>query len=107
MQRRIFRLIITDFLCWVPISIMAFLIFSQIWYNEGSPYAIAIFLLPINSVLNPILYSQYFDNYFSKIRNAILNCGGCKFPNCNGSGQPQEAMEMDNMNPQEQNPAPI
>ena len=97
MQRRIARLIITDFLCWVPITTMAFMHFSEIVNLDGIVYVIsAIVLLPINSVLNPILYSEYFDDFFMKILSAIPKCN-------NSSEQPQEAMEMNQMSTQEQN----
>ena len=61
MQRRIARIIATDFCCWIPICVMAFVRlgveFSDIAYQIS-----AVLLLPINSAMNPILFSQLFDN---------------------------------------------
>jgi len=67
-QRKIYRLLVTDFCCWVPISILVFVNFSGIRLPE-LVYAIsAIVLLPINSALNPILYSDMFEKFLGKIR---------------------------------------
>ena len=88
MERRIARLIFTDFCCWIPITTMAFLHFSGI-VNLVDTMAVvisAIILLPINSVLNPTLYSSYIDTVFNKVRNAI-----CK---CKATEQPQEVTEI-------------
>ena len=56
MQRKIYRLIATDFCCWVPISIMVFVNFSGVILPSLSYAVSAIVLLPINSALNPVLY---------------------------------------------------
>jgi len=72
MQRKIYRLLVTDFCCWVPITIMAFINFSGV-HLSGIAYVVsAILLLPINSALNPILYSDVFDKFVDAIRNRIL-----------------------------------
>ena len=61
MQKRIARIIATDFCCWIPICVMAFVRlgveFSDIAYQIS-----AVLLLPINSAMNPILFSSLFDN---------------------------------------------
>ena len=68
MQKRIARIIITDFACWVPICIMAFVAFSGL-YNSFMFYEIAAgFLLPINSALNPFLYSVSLSKLFKRLR---------------------------------------
>ena len=57
MQRRIARIIATDFCCWIPICIMAYVRlgveFSDIVYQIS-----AVLLLPINSALNPFLFTS-------------------------------------------------
>ena len=58
MTIRMTLIVFTDFCCWVPISILS--IFVQIGIVEVYPvvYAwIATFVLPINSSLNPFLYT--------------------------------------------------
>ena len=60
MQKRIACIIATDFCCWIPICIMAFVglgvEFSNIAYQIS-----AVLLLPINSAINPILFSPLLD----------------------------------------------
>ena len=63
MQKRIARIISADFCCWIPISIMSYMKvsgvdFSSIVYQISRP---TVFLLPINSAINPILYSALPD----------------------------------------------
>ena len=57
MQQRIARIIVTDFCCWIPICIMAYLRlgvkFSDFVYQIS-----AVLLLPINSALNPFLFTS-------------------------------------------------
>ncbi|CAK8675570.1 unnamed protein product [Clavelina lepadiformis] len=67
MQRKIIRLIATDFCCWVPITIMAFINFSGVPVPNVAYAVSAIVLLPINSALNPILYSSFVDNLTAKL----------------------------------------
>ena len=63
MQKRIARIIATDFCCWIPICIMAYVRlrfnFSDVVYKVS-----AVFLLPINSALNPFLFSSLLDKLF-------------------------------------------
>ena len=57
MQRRIARIIATDFCCWIPICVMAYVRlgveFSDIVYQIS-----AVLLLPINSAVNPFLFTS-------------------------------------------------
>jgi len=59
-QKRIVRIIITDFCCWIPICIMAYVRlgveFSDIAYQIS-----AVLLLPINSAINPLLFTSLPD----------------------------------------------
>ena len=79
MQKRIARIIATDFLCWVPICIMAYVRlvveFSDIVYQIS-----AVFLLPINSAMNPFLFSSLPDKLMEACRRKYQNfkqmCGG-------------------------------
>uniref|UniRef100_F7BKP7 G-protein coupled receptors family 1 profile domain-containing protein n=1 Tax=Ciona intestinalis TaxID=7719 RepID=F7BKP7_CIOIN len=62
MQSKIIKLVATDFTCWVPICIMSFMHFSRIVTITDTGYIVtAVVLLPINSVLNPLLYSNVFE----------------------------------------------
>ena len=51
----------TDFCCWIPITIMVFINFSGTSVSDIAYVISAIVLLPINSALNPILYSDIID----------------------------------------------
>ncbi|XP_078601657.1 relaxin receptor 1-like [Branchiostoma floridae x Branchiostoma japonicum] len=54
---RFFFIVLTDSLVWIPITALKFLAFTSLKIS-GSMYAwIVIFILPINSAINPILYS--------------------------------------------------
>ena len=67
MQNRIAIIIATDFACWVP-----FIIISGL-HNLGSIDAtdwyvtFAMIVLPLNSVINPLLYDNTLREFFSKI----------------------------------------
>ena len=68
MQKRIARIIATDFCCWIPIGVMAFvrlgIEFSDIVYQIS-----AVLLLPINSAMNPILFSPILDKLIGLCRH--------------------------------------
>jgi len=67
LQKKIIRLVVTDFACWVPICVMAFIHFSGAAVLDGVYYVVtAVILLPINSVLNPLLYSDSFEYLWKK-----------------------------------------
>ena len=70
MQKRIARIILTDFCCWIPICVMSYLQISQtVYYTTEMTYQItATFLLPINSALNPFLFSSLPDKLWKKMR---------------------------------------
>eukprot|EP00116_Pleurobrachia_bachei_P000508 sb/3460770/ len=70
LQAKISAIILTDFFCWVPLSIVSFLHLSEAinattWYPFFS-----ILIIPINSVINPLLYDSnfYFDLLFGPVR---------------------------------------
>ncbi|ELU07591.1 hypothetical protein CAPTEDRAFT_117775, partial [Capitella teleta] len=56
-SKRLFLLVFTDALCWVPIMVIKTLAFAQIHITDEFYAWLAIFVLPVNSSLNPILYS--------------------------------------------------
>ena len=71
-QRRISRIIITNFLCWIPICVMAFVKLSGFYVDDVAYIVSAGLLLPINSAFNPFLYSSLLDKLkeiFKKLRN--------------------------------------
>ncbi|XP_053379720.1 uncharacterized protein LOC123526988 isoform X2 [Mercenaria mercenaria] len=55
--RNLFLVVTTDFLCWFPIGLMGMMAMSG-YVIPGEVYAwTAVFILPINSALNPVLYT--------------------------------------------------
>ena len=72
-NRKIALIIATDFICWFPFIILCFLHSLHVmdgtkWYSLFS-----IVILPINSVINPILYSEGVSN---SIRTVVeIMCG--------------------------------
>ena len=61
MQRRTSRITITNLLCWIAICIMGFVFLSGVNMNDNSYIVSTAVLLSINSALNPLLYSPFFD----------------------------------------------
>ena len=75
-QLRVMIIIVTDFLCWVPFIIICGLhndgrIDSSTWYV---PFAMTV--LPINSVLNPIIYDRALQGAimrkFKKVKRFVM-----------------------------------
>ena len=58
MAKKLFLLVLTDFCCWVPIGMLSILVQAGAVEADARAYAwIATFVLPINSALNPFLYT--------------------------------------------------
>ena len=68
LQRKILLIIGTDFCCWVPFIVMCCL--HSLELVDASPYysLFSIVLLPINSVINPLLYDDIFTGLISRMR---------------------------------------
>ena len=65
-QNRIILIIVTDFLCWVPFIIISGLhnqwkIDASTWYKP-----LAMTVLPLNSVINPLLYDKILFEFIKK-----------------------------------------
>ncbi|XP_041033087.1 relaxin receptor 1 [Carcharodon carcharias] len=72
--KRFFFIVFTDALCWIPIFILKILSVRQVEIPGTISSWVVVFILPINSALNPILYTlttrpfkemilQYWYNY--------------------------------------------
>ena len=68
LHHRVARLILTDFLCWIPLCVLSYTYFAGVDYDKFVIAVCGIILLPINSALNPILYSALFDSFLAKIK---------------------------------------
>ncbi|XP_029459740.1 LOW QUALITY PROTEIN: relaxin receptor 1 [Rhinatrema bivittatum] len=82
LAKRFFFIVFTDALCWIPIFILKLLSLLQVEIPGSISSWVVIFILPINSALNPILYTlttrpfkemcrQIWNNY--KQRKSIGN----------------------------------
>ena len=66
MNQKIAIIIATDFLCWVPFIVTCLLHYLEVldatqWYSVFS-----VIILPINSVINPLLYSDFIMRHVLK-----------------------------------------
>nr|KAG5706632.1 hypothetical protein BaRGS_005702 [Batillaria attramentaria] len=55
--RRLTTVVLSDFLCWFPIGLLGVLASTGIAISSEVNVAMAIFVLPLNSALNPFLYT--------------------------------------------------
>ncbi|KAL8591493.1 hypothetical protein ACOMHN_000508 [Nucella lapillus] len=55
--RRLITVAVTDFLCWFPIGICGLLALAGIPIHGEVNVALAIFVLPLNSAVNPFMYT--------------------------------------------------
>ena len=59
LARRMMIIIVTDFVCWFPVIVISILTLTGKLYDPTKKvYAwIAVFVLPVNSAINPLLYT--------------------------------------------------
>ena len=55
--RRLLTVVVSDFLCWFPIGLFGLLAYFGVQVHGEVNVAMAIFVLPLNSALNPFLYT--------------------------------------------------
>nr|KAG5703871.1 hypothetical protein BaRGS_031505 [Batillaria attramentaria] len=55
--RRLTTIVLSDFLCWFPIGLLGLLASTGTPISGEVNVAMAIFVLPLNSALNPFLYT--------------------------------------------------
>jgi len=67
LQKKISIIITTDFLCWIPFIIVCSLHFFEILDATPTYALFSIVILPINSVINPLLYSDTLKMWRKKI----------------------------------------
>ena len=66
LEAKVTIIILTEFICWIPITIACYLHYAEVidatpWY----PFFSTI-LLPLNSVINPILYNRKIEQIISR-----------------------------------------
>lgn len=65
---RFFFIVLTDVLCWAPIIAMKIWVFYQYSISDDVYAWLVVFILPLNSAVNPLLYTFTTPKY----RNQIL-----------------------------------
>ena len=72
-QKNIAIIILTDFVCWVPFIFVCGLHSLDI-IDATSTYPIfSLVVLPINSVINPLLYGDFFGDHIKKLKTRTRN----------------------------------
>ncbi len=101
MMRRILYIILTDMACWTPIIVMSLMSYSGFELTGLVQPISAIVFLPINSFLNPIIYSRIDKTIKRKLvqfaRSAFKRCFGSRGNKnvSNISGNLQEMQELE------------
>ncbi|CAG9854617.1 unnamed protein product [Phyllotreta striolata] len=67
-------IVITDCLCWVPVILVKIVALSGISIHQDLYAWLAIFVLPINSALNPVLYTLTTTIFKKQIRKMMNSC---------------------------------
>ncbi|CAN7988342.1 unnamed protein product [Ixodes hexagonus] len=68
----------TDFLCWVPIVVIKSVAIAGIRIDETLYAWAAVFLLPVNSALNPVLYTLTTRLFKQQLHCFLYNLRHCK-----------------------------
>ena len=107
LQAKISIIIFTDFLCWIPLTVICFLHYGEVinatqWYPVFS-----ITLLPFNSVINPVLYNANIASVLMKpgrwigssVRTAVSSIRRESTTNDDGGERNRETVALvDNQN---------
>ena len=92
-KRRMFLIVVTDFCCWIPISIISIFynfytakqpICTFLPYRDNTEewfYIFAMIMLPINSVINPFIYSYTTRQRIKSLFYSCFVCAKKKQPN--------------------------
>nr|XP_039253694.1 uncharacterized protein LOC120330817 [Styela clava] len=83
LQRKVTRIVVTDFLCWMPICLMALLQLFGIPIRTELYVPVGTILIPINSALNPFLYTEIPDVLLKRFQ--IIQEWGRRFSSRFGS----------------------
>ena len=91
MHRRMFFIVMTDFCCWIPLSIMTLNFYVKSYYIEACELArfkrhielwtpaLIMFVIPINSSINPFIYSfRFWASLLKKFFSASLFFQRCR-----------------------------
>lgn len=97
MRFRISLIILTDLLCWLPIIFMGFVSYAKHELSDTTHIISTIVILPINSLINPIIYSKLGEKAYKKLKKLVCPpriCGD------NSRAAAVDEHEMTNLNRQ-------
>ncbi|XP_075551631.1 uncharacterized protein LOC142585057 isoform X2 [Dermacentor variabilis] len=78
----------TDFLCWMPIVFIKIIAIAGTKIDETLYAWVAVFLLPVNSALNPVLYTLTTRMFKQQLNRFLENLRQCeRVPSDRQSGQ--------------------
>ena len=72
LERKISFIIVTDFLAWIPFIILCYLHYFRVFDGSSLYEIFSIVILPINSVINPLIY----DDSYSLLGRRIARVSG-------------------------------
>ena len=72
LQQKVATIILTDFLCWVPFVLICMLHYFEIMNASSYFWFFSIIILPINSVINPFLYSEIMWDSTQKVASVFI-----------------------------------
>ncbi|CAL1534132.1 unnamed protein product [Lymnaea stagnalis] len=74
--KRFFFIVITDFVCWIPIIIIKIIALGGLNISDELYAWVIVFVLPVNSALNPMLYTLttklFKKKLFSKFTSVVF-----------------------------------
>ncbi|PIK39436.1 putative relaxin receptor 2-like isoform X2 [Apostichopus japonicus] len=73
--KRFFFIVLTDCICWLPLAVVKVLAVADMPVSESIYAWVVIFILPINSALNPILYTLSTGPFRRVLLQKIKNRG--------------------------------
>ncbi|KAK6987000.1 G-protein coupled receptor GRL101 [Biomphalaria glabrata] len=75
--RKLAFVALTDFMCWFPVGILGFLSLNGHIFDREVYAWIAVFVMPINSALNPIIYTipAIYQKYISNVQRRKSSTG--------------------------------
>ncbi|KAK3740538.1 hypothetical protein QZH41_008019 [Actinostola sp. cb2023] len=90
LAKRMAFIIVTDFCCWMPVIVIGILSLLGSFHDpEQIVYAwLAVFVIPVNSSINPVLYTFSTTLYFNKFMNNKIVTTFTLRPSCTSSPSP-------------------
>lgn len=82
---RFFCIAATDSFCWLPIAMIKLAALAGVLIPDDVHAWIVVFVLPINSAVNPLLYTLSTTHFYNRVRSSIQKLTNKKSGNMSGS----------------------